>query len=381
MARRASGEGSVYRYREGWAAQLDVSDYGQPRKRKTIYGKTQREVLDRIDELRRQRSAGQPIRTGRALTVGAYLETWLTDTLPGTVRPSTEASYADLTRRHIVPVIGQHALDKLTPAHVRAFLTQKSHEDSARGRPLSSRTCQLLHATLRRALEDAVRDELVPRNVAKLVRGPRVVRAEVRPLTVDEARALLVAAGNDRLGSLWVLMLTTGLRRGEALALQWKDVDLDNRYLRVRGSLQRQNGKLLIVEPKTERSKRALPIPDMVVVALRERRKSQLQERLAAPTWTETDLIFTTSIGTAIEPRNVHRSFLAFCAEAGVRQLRIHDLRHSAASFLLLQGVDMRVVMGTLGHTRQATTSDLYTHLLEPLQRAAADGMDALLGP
>lgn len=300
MARRASGEGSVYRYREGWAAQLDVSDYGQPRKRKTIYGKTQREVLDRVDELRRQRSAGQPIRTGRALTVGAYLESWLTDTLPGTVRPSTEASYADLTRRHIIPVVGQHALDKLTPAHMRAFLTQKSHEDSARGRPLSSRTCQLLHATLRRALEDAVRDELVPRNVAKLVRGPRVVRAEVQPLTVGEAQALLSTAGNDRLGSLWVLMLTTGLRRGEALALQWKDVDLDNRYLRVRGSLQRQNGKLLIVEPKTERSKRALPLPDMVVVALRERRKAQLQERLAAPTWTETDLIFTTGIGTAI---------------------------------------------------------------------------------
>jgi integrase len=380
MTRRARGEGAVYRYRGGWAAQFDANHYGQPRRRKTIYGKTQREVLARLAELRHQHDAGFPIRTGRAVSLAAYLESWLADTLPGTVRASTESSYADLTRRHIIPALGHHPLDKLTPAHVRGFLREKETETSARGRPLSARTCQLLHAVLRRALEDGVRDELVPRNVAKLVRGPRVVRPEVQPLTVDEAKALLAVAADDRLRSLWLLLMATGLRRGEALALRWADIDLDRRTLRIRGSLQRHAGKLAVVEPKTERSKRALPLPEVVATVLREHRAAQVTDRLAAPAWTDDDFVFTTSVGTALEPRNVARSLHTLCDRAGVRRIRVHDLRHSAASFLLLQGVDMRVVMGTLGHSRQATTSDLYTHLLEPLQRAAADRMDALLG-
>ena len=144
--------------------------------------------------------------------------------------------------------------------------------------------------------------------------------------------------------------------------------------------MQRVDGALVRADmPETKSSRRALPLPEVVVEALRAHRAAQVQERLASRAWADQALVFTTSIGTPLEPRNVLRSFHALCDRAQVRRVRVHDLRHAAASFMLLQGVDMRVVMGTLGHSRLATTSDLYTHLREPVQRAAADRMDDLL--
>ncbi|MDP9437026.1 MAG: site-specific integrase [Actinomycetota bacterium] len=317
------------------------------------------------------------------MTLGDYLEAWLRDTLPAVVRPSTAASYSSLTRQHIIPGLGHHRLDKLTAVHIRAFLRDKTTQTSPRTkRPLSSRTIQYLHAVLRLALEQARRDDLVARNVAGLVAGPKVQHSEVQPLTPAEAAQLFAAAAEDRLSPLWLLVTALGLRRGEALALRWEDVDLHRGHLQVRATLQRLNGTLVRTEmPKTKSSRRALPLPDVVVDSLRAHRAAQVQERLRSEVWDDQALVFTTGIGTPLEPRNVLRSFHALCDRAQVRQVRIHDLRHAAASFLLLQGVDMRVVMGTLGHSRLATTSDLYTHLLEPVQRAAADRMDELLRP
>ncbi len=297
------------------------------------------------------------------------------------VRASTAESYASLTRQHIIPGLGHHRLDKLTAVHIRAFLKDKSTQTSPRTkRPLSPRTLQYLHAVLRLALEQARRDDLVVRNVAGLVAGPKVQRAEIAPLTPEEAGRLFAQAATDRLSPLWLLVTALGLRRGEALALRWEDVNLDRGHLQVKATVQRVGGKLVRAEmPKTKSSRRALPLPAVVVEALRAHRAAQVQERLASAVWIDDALVFTTGIGTPLEPRNVLRSFHALCDRAQVRRVRIHDLRHAAASFMLLQGVDMRVVMGTLGHSRLATTSDLYTHLLEPVQRAAADRMDDLL--
>jgi integrase len=381
-ARRAAGEGSVHKRKQGgWQGSVTIPTAGGSRRRKTVYGTTQREVLAKLAELRRTINAGLPVPSGRPLTLGAYLDAWLRDTLPGSVRPSTAASYTSLTRQHIIPALGHHRLDRLTAIHIRAFLRAKSTETSVRtGRPLSPRTLQYLHAVLRLALEQARRDDLVARNVAGLVAGPRLERTEVHPVTPDEVAQLLAAATTDRLAPLWLLVTALGLRRGEALALRWDDIDLDRGHLRVRATLQRLDGHLIRAEmPKTQSSRRTLPLPTVVVDALRTHRALQLQERLAAPVWQDETLVFTTGIGTPLEPRNVLRSFQNLCDRAGLRRLRIHDLRHAAASFLLLQGVDMRVVMGTLGHSRLATTSDLYTHLLEPVQRQAADRMDELL--
>ena len=381
-ARRASGEGSVHRRKQGgWQGSIDVSLGAGARRRKTVYGATQRGVLEKLAAIRRTLESGVPVDTSRAMTLGQYLEAWLRDTLPLSVRPSTAASYASLTRQHIVPGLGHHRLDKLTAVHIRGFLRDKSLELSSRTKkPLSARTLQYLHAVLRLALMQARRDDLVPRNVAGLVAGPRVQRQEVDPLTPEETGRLFEAAAEDSLLPLWLLVTALGLRRGEALALHWADVDLERSNLRIKATLQRLGGKLVRFEmPKTKTSRRTLPLPHVVVTALRRHRAAQLQDRLGARHWSDEELVFTTSVGTALEPRNVLRAFHDLCDRAGVRRVRIHDLRHAAASFLLLQGVDLRVVMGTLGNSRLATTSDLYTHLLEPVQRDAAERMNELL--
>jgi len=394
--RRPAGEGSVFRHNGAWAAQLDIHEWNQPRRRKTVYGPTQADVLCKLNDLRQQVQLGTPVPTGRPLTVGAYLEEWLTVTLPGEVlagrlKRSTLASYTDQTRRHILPTLGNTPLVELAPRQLRAWLSAKLTETSARGRPLSARTVAYLHGILRAALAQAVRDELLTRNPATLVRPPRHRNPTVVPLTVEEAHQLLAAAGDHRLAGLWLLLLTLGLRRGEALALHWDDLDLDAGTVTISRSLQRltvsnpspheQATELVEVAPKTDASVAVLPLPGQLVGALREHRKRQLHERLGAGCWDRSDLVFTTEIGTYLEPRNVTRAFGQLCQAASLRPLRLHDLRHSAASFLLLQGVDLKTVQTLLRHTRLATTADLYLHVHPELQRGAAAAMEQLLHP
>jgi integrase len=377
--RRGHGEGSIYRRADGlWVGVASTTEASGRRRRRYVYGSTRAKVQEKLGEVRRDLRLGIGA-ANRTPTVGEYLESWLRTALPGSVRESTALSYADLTRRHIIPAVGGRRLDRLTPADVREFLAAKSKEQSVRGRPLSPRTVQYLHAILRRALEQARREELVHRNVAALVTPPRVVREEVQPLSPDEALRLLEVAKAGRLYALYSVALAIGLRRGEALALRWGEIDFDNATLRVTGSLQRIGGELRLTQPKTARSRRVVPLPDVCVDALRAHRAAQAKERLRAETWADPDLVFTTTKGTPIEPRNLVRHFEALCRRAGVRKIRFHDLRHTCASLLLVQGVEPRVIMETLGHSVIGTTMNLYTHVMPVTQRAAATRMDQLL--
>lgn len=394
--RRAHGEGTIFRRGAGWAAAIDVGS-ARPgsRRRRYVYGATQREVREKLDALRRQLDAGLAVGTSKGATVAQYLNAWTTGTLAeqvanGDLRSTTRDSYVDMVERHISPYVGRYRLQELRPPHLRTWLAELRQVTSARGRPLSARTIQLAHATLRRALNDAVRDELIPRNPAMLVRAGSVPRKTIEPLTRAEATALVAAAGDDRLYALWIVLMTLGLRRGEALALRWTDFDLDGATVAISRSLQRrrtdqpsERGKhrteLVETAPKTEGSVRVLALPSSLVTVLKHHRAQQRRDRLAAPAWVDQTLVFTTPLGTPIEPRNVYRLWHNLCDQAKVRRCRPHDLRHTAASFLLLQGADMRTVMEQLGHTRMATTSDLYAHVLEEVKRDAADRMDGLL--
>lgn len=251
-----------------------------------------------------------------------------------------------------MPPLGATPLAELGPRQLRAWLSAKLTETSARGRPLSARTVAYLHGILRAALAQAVRDELLSRNPATLVRPPRHRSPTVVPLTVDEAHRLLAAARDDRLAALWLLLLTLGLRRGEALALHWDDLDLDAGIVSISRSLQRlpatrgsavgHTTELVEVAPKTDASAAVLSLPEQLVAGLHIHRQQQLRERLAAGSWAEADVVFTTEIGTHLEPRNISRAFRQLCHEASLRPMRLHDLRHSAASFLLLQASTSR---------------------------------------
>ncbi|HKE50656.1 MAG TPA: site-specific integrase, partial [Actinomycetes bacterium] len=177
-----------------------------------------------------------------------------------------------------------------------------------------------------------------------------------------------------------VVLLAVGLRRGEALGLRWEDIGLEERTLKIRQTLQRAAGKLQFLPPKTLRSARTVPMPTMCVAALRVHREEQeLERRKAGDTWQEFGLVFTTTIGTPLEPRNVNRWFASLCTRAKIRAIRLHDLRHTCATFLLTQGVPARVVMEILGHSEINVTMNIYAHVLPEVQRAAADRLDELL--
>ncbi len=177
-----------------------------------------------------------------------------------------------------------------------------------------------------------------------------------------------------------MIALTMGLRRGEILGLRWSDVDSAAGVLWVRQAVQRVNGGLQLVEPKTHRSRRALPIPSLALTALDRQRARQAVERLAAgPAWQDNGLVFASVIGTLLEPRNVNRHFERLRDEAGLSWVRLHDLRHACATFLLAQGVEPRTVMEILGHSTIRLTMDSYSHVLPDRLQAAAEAMNQTL--
>lgn len=374
MSRRGQNEGSIYKRDDGrWVAVASLGYKNGKRWRKSFYGKTRREVQEKLTEALRTQQRGLPIASERQ-TVGEFLKHWLEEGARPSVRAATYDSYTRLVRGHIVPAVGHLQLAKLSPQHVQSFINDKLAEG------LSPRTVQYLHAVLRRALNQALKWELLPRNVATLVEPPRVRRPEVQPLTTDQVQIFLEAIRGDRLEALYTLVLAVGLRQGEALGLHWTDLELDSGTLSVRTALQRIGGKLCLVEPKTARSRRTITLPPVVVSALRLHRARQLQERLlAGANWQDTGLVFTTTIGTPMDARNLTKRFQKALKEAGLPKKRFHDLRHTCASLLLVQGVHPRVVMEILGHSQMSLTMDTYSHVMPTLQQEAAGLMEALL--
>jgi integrase len=248
------------------------------------------------------------------------------------------------------------------------------------GAGFATKTVAYVHQVLRTALSLAVRWEMLSRNVAKLVDKPRVERKPIYPLRPEEARRFLEAIRGHRLEALFTVALALGLRQGEALGLRWEDIDFADGTLRVRNQLQRINRKLTLVPPKTAKSRRTLVMPGLIVESLREHEKRQLAEKIwAGSSWAESDLVFANRIGGPTQARRVIEQFHAVLGRANIRQIRFHDLRHSCATLLLVQGVSPRVVMEVLGHSEIALTMNAYSHVVPELQREAAERMQAIL--
>jgi integrase len=369
MTRRARGTDSIFQRGDGrWVAvATDASG-----KRKYLYGPTRKAVTSKLSAAQKDISETGRVRDDR-LTTGQFLTDWLETTRP-TIRPSTMASYQQIVSLHLVPGLGSVSLAQLRPDQVDRLLRAKL----AAG--LSPRRVAYIRAVLRRALGQAVRWGLVSRNVAALVDAPRQVRHEIEPLSPAECRRLLEQVKGDRLEALYVVALASGLRQGELFGLGWADVDLGASTATVRRAWGRTATGYGFVEPKSEKSKRTVVLPELAVVALREHRKRQLAERLrAGQAWRDNDLVFCTEIGTALDSRNVTHAFQRHLAAAGIPRRRFHDLRHSAATLLLVQGVSPRVVQEILGHSSVTLTLGTYSHVLPTLEREAADRMDQVL--
>ena len=374
--RRLKGSGGIFLRKDGrWSGYVDLGSEGGRQKRKTVYGRTAAEVDQRIRGLLADIANGAPVVT-RSPRLDDFLQNWLTAVRPA-LRPSTYMSYEGVVRLHLAPTLGRITLEKLTVDDVARFVQRTQAEER-----LSTRSVRYVLFILRNALNKAVRWGLVARNVAGLVDPPRAKYKEVRVLSPEETTRLLEAARGDPIESLVVLAVSTGLRLGEALGVKWRDIDIERRQMRIDKSLQRISGAgLVLSETKTPRSRRTIVLPVIAAEALRRRSADQRADRRAfGPTWPESGLVFTSSTGHPLDPRNVQRSFRRIVRKAKLPRMRFHDLRHSCASLLLAQGIAPRVVMETLGHSRISVTMDTYAHVIPALQREAADAIDRSLG-
>ncbi len=375
MTRRANGEGSkpVLRKDGRWAVSVRYIDPDGLSKRSTVYGKSAREAREKAEEVRRRVKRKQPPKDSRVL-LATFVEEWIASTLAVSDRKaSTKSMYATLARKHVAGSdLGRDALDRLTPRKVEAWVAD------LRRKGLSESTVRSTYTVLRAILDTAVRDRAIADNPAAVVRRPKVTMKEAMFLTVDQVETVLDAADGSRYAPLFRLLVNTGLRRGEGLALRWSDVDLTNRTIRVRGTLAREDGELVVTDTKTAKSRRSLYLTDESVEVLRGLRERQREERDAAgSTWTETGFVFTTEFGAPCDPRNALRAFRVAADRAGVSGAGLHTLRHSAASVLLASGVPLKVVSEILGHSSTAITGDVYGHVSPDV---AAEAMRTLSG-
>jgi len=376
MSRRGANEGTIRKRADGrWEARVIVTGADGRRTRRSLLAHTRNEVRDKLTAAQRAEANGLP-QPAERVTVGAFLDGWLRDSVRPTVRPSTYRNYEAIVRVHLAPGLGHVPLARLTPQQVQAFLNAKSTGK------LAPRTVAYLRAVLRQALGQAERWGLVTRNAARLAEPPRVPRREVSPLSPDQARLFIEAIRGDRLEALYLVALGAGLRQGEILGLAWTDIDFEAATLTVRHALQRVDGQLTLGEPKSVTSRRVVALPNLVVDALRAHRTRQRQGRLLAGSRWHDDprgFVFTTTVGTPMDGIAVTRRFQAILVSAGLPRQRFHDLRHACASLLLAQGVSPRVVMETLGHSQISLTLNTYSHVIPALGRAAAEHMDAVL--
>lgn len=370
--KNANGQGSVYPHRGKWAGQVYVTQTDGRRVRRTVYGETRREVERKINELLEREEAGRRVAPAD-LTIETYLREWLDQVVVHRVRANTLSAYRFQAERYLIPDLGRKRLHSLSARDLRRYF------DSLRSREVGIRTIGYVHATLRAALEDAVREELLDRNAAKLVRLPRPAKVEREPLSVNEVRTLLSHHRDHRLRALLVTIALLGLRRSEALGLLWSDVDLENGWLQVQRGLQRVDGKLVTTETKTQRSRRTIPLPRVVIDALSEHRDRQESERVAlAERWPATGFVFTTPIGTPIDPRNCTRIVQQACRSAGLRHVRLHDFRHGCVSVLLAIGVPPRTAMEIAGHSTIEMTMNVCGHVSLDEKRTALDQLGTL---
>jgi integrase len=272
------------------------------------------------------------------------------------------------------PHLGHLQLQKLAPQHVQTMMNAMG----AAG--LSPRTVAYARAVMRRALNQAIKWELVTKNAAALTDPPAARHREIHPFTPEQARAFLDAVRGHRQEALYTVALAIGLRQGEALGLRWEDLDLDTGQVHVRKQIQRIDSKLQLVDVKTAKSRRTIPLPTTAIVALRAHRTRQLEERLlAGRCWQDRALVFPTMVGTPQDGNNTRVLFQRLVKRAGLPPQRFHDLRHACASLLLFQGVPARVVMEILGHSNIGITMNTYSHVMPQAQRDAANLMDAIL--
>lgn len=339
----------------------------------TVHG-AKREAQAVLTALLRDRDLGVHIEPSKQ-ALNEYLNKWLETAAKPRVRARTYQGYSGLIRRHVRPALGPKPLGKVTPLDIQGLYSDMQEQG------LSARTIRYTHAVLRSALQQALKWRLLPTNPADAVDLPRQSRREMKALTPEQVRQLLHRAEGGRYGSLFFLAVTTGLRPSEYLALTWEDFDFKRGSLSVRRTLARLPGEgWTFAETKRSSSRRTVKLQTRVLKVLQQHRIAQAQERLqAGAEWRDHGLVFTTGTGQPVEERNLVRSFKSLLRGAGLPDIRLYDLRHTAATLALQAGVPAKVVSEQLGHASSSFTLDVYSHVLPNMQDDAAVRVEALL--
>lgn len=338
---------------------------------KTIHG-TKKDAQAYLNKVLRERDMGTYIEPAK-LSLDEYLAKWLATAAKPRLRPRTFESYERLLRCHVRPTLGNRALSAITPMEIQALYNGMQEQ-----KDLSARTVRYVHAVLRNALGQAVKWRFLQQNPTDNVDLPRQQREEMSPLSSEEVKHFLEACEEDRFGMVFRLLLTTGLRPGEALALRWSDVDLEAGRLHVQRSLVPGKG---FEEPKTARARRVVPLPPSVTKAVKQHKKAQTEARLqAGENWQDLNLMFTGSEGQPVHYRNlVRRHFKPLLVKARLPEnLRLYDLRHTHATLLLKEGVNPKIVSERLGHASITLTLDTYSHVLPDMQKEVVEKLETL---
>lgn len=380
MARRTSGSGSIYQRKDGrWVGELTLgwerTPEGRKRRRsRAFYGKTAKEVEAQLHKARRERDAGARNMAPDRLTLGRYLNDWLATVRPE-IRPNSYGAYSYACGL-VTAELGDIPLQKLESAQVQAFITALSAR-------YGHATVRDARAILSRALRRAVVLGLLSRDVASaaIVRVPTAPMQTIQPYTESQVQAFLRAAQGTPLYALWAIGFTLGLRKGEMLALRWEHIDLERGTLAVRGTLGRQSGvkKLEVADPKTRSSRRTIKLPPTLIGILQQHARDRKAAQLRARTWHDTGYVFTTRTGTPMDPKNLMLAFRRVISETGLPLIRLHDMRHTAATIMLSKGVDIVTVAHILGHSSPTITLRVYGHVLDTMRDSAASVIEELL--
>lgn len=391
--RRGNGEGTIAKRANGsYEGKVSVLDpaTGQ-RKRVSVYGATAPIVRAKMKEVRQRVDAGAPVRDATA-TVAEWLSRWRATTLAVSDRkPATKSLYATLCRKHLeAEPFGVIPLDRLRATDIEGLLLSmkaatkpgKANADNPKPKPVratSDSTIRQIFIVLRLGLDGAVRDQLIATNPADKVKAPGVTTTEATHLPATDVARLLAACNTSRYHPALVLIAASGLRRGEAMALPWSAVDLDAGLLRVTATVGRIDGELVVSAPKTDKSRRTVPLDPTVVAMLRKHRIEQKAERLAALKWRDNGLVFPDETGELVDPRSVLRVVQEAAQRLGLADVGLHTLRHSAAVAWLESGTHIKAVSDLLGHSSIAITGDVYGHTSTDAARAAITGLAASL--